>query len=107
MADNPWMKSVVLTNSATNYNLYTLMIGVDANAPVRCRTLQLQVDPGAGSAKVYILNANGTTSNWGVELVASQAFRLDTSMVDSIPTNGFWLRSDTASITIGVFALVI
>lgn len=104
--DNPWMKSVVITNADQNYNLLALMQAIDIRAPVNCHILQLQLDPMAGSAKLRIINKDGSDTNWGVELVASQAFQVNSSGTNSVPTGSYWLRCSVAGKIVGVFALV-
>lgn len=100
------MKSVTLVLANQNYNLLALMQAKDINAPVNCQILQIQLDPMAGSAKLYIINATGSDTDWGVELVASQAFQVSTSGTNSVPPGSYWLRCSAAGKRVGVFALV-
>lgn len=101
------MKSVVLTNANTNYNLLTLMKATDVNAPGICQALQIQVDPTSGSAVLRILNASGNDTNWGVFLYASQAFNVASPGRNAVPTGSYWVRTDTAGLLVGVCALVV
>lgn len=79
---------------------------VDTSAPGICQALQIQLDPDAGSARLRILNGAGNDTNWGVQLVASQAFNVATPGRNAVPTGSYWLRSDTAGVLIGICALV-
>jgi hypothetical protein len=103
--DNPWLKSVTLTNANQNYNLLALMQVVDPNSPITCQALQIQVDPLAGAAILRILNSGGSDTNWGVFLYASQAFNVASPNCNAVPTGSYWLRTDTAGLLVGVCAL--
>lgn len=105
--DNPWMKCVTLTNANQNYNLLALMQAADPRAPISCHILQIQLDPAAGSAKLRIMNQDGSDTNWGVELVASQAFQDGSPAgMNSVPTGGYWLRCSSAGKLVGIYARV-
>lgn len=105
--DNPWLKSVTLTNANQNYNLLALMLAVDSSAPRICQALQIQVDPTAGAAVLRILNSTGSDTNWGVFLYPSQAFNVASPGRNSVPTGSYWLRTDTAGLLVGVCALIV
>ena len=100
------MKSITLTNANQNYNLLALMQVVDSRAPISCHILQLQLDPAAGSAKLRIVNQDGSDTNWGIQIVASQAFQVNSSGTNSVPIGNYWLRCSVAGKIVGVFALV-
>jgi hypothetical protein len=100
------MKAVTIPLANTNYNLLALMQVVDPRAPVTCMALQIEFDPDAGSARLRLTNSDGSNTNWGVQLVASQAFEVSASGTNSVPVGNYWLRCDTAGQIVGIFALV-
>ena len=104
---NPWMKAVTLTLANTNYNLYSLMQGIETNAPERCHKLQLQADPSAtSSSQTRIGNADLSDTNYGVLLFATQAFGIE-SQTNSVVCSEFWLRCNLAGKTVSITSHVL
>lgn len=71
---NPAMTSVTLTTAGTVYNLYTLLIAVDADWPRLTSDVLIQNDPTAGSTVVYIGNSNVSSTTYGAALAASASW---------------------------------
>ena len=106
MAANPWLKTVSLTSLNTNYNLYTLMKAVDPAAPDRCCKLNLQLDVGAGAAKLFIGNDDISGTNFGVQLNAGQVKVWESGETNRILASQIWLRTDTNTQSVHVDSLV-
>lgn len=75
--------TVTLTTHGKAYNLYTLIKASFPNAAGACRELTVTSDAGNGSDKVYIGGNDVTSSNFGIQLSASQSttFRSDQNNV--------------------------
>jgi len=65
--------TVTLTTHGTVYNLWTLIKATFPNADGACRELNLLGDPGNGAAKIFVGGNNVSSSNFGVQLIASQS----------------------------------
>ena len=101
------MKSLSLTSHTQKYNLWTLMQALDNTLKSsHCSKLQIQYDKGAAGANLFIGNDDLTTSNYGVSLVASQAFGIEEVALNVINLEQIYLQSDTDTQTIHVVAHV-
>lgn len=107
MPSNPFLKSIVLPSANTNYNLLTLMQVADVQAPSRCSKLNLQLDTGAGAAKLFIGNDDISGSNYGVVLNAGQVKVWEMGETNRIILSQIFLRSDTAAVQVNIDALVL
>jgi len=106
MPSNPWLKSLNLTAANTNYALLTLMQALDKSAPPRACSIQIQLDPSAGAAHLYIGNDDLSGTNCGVSLTAGQAMPFDTTPQNLVNLSQIQLRSDTAGVQVNVKVLV-
>jgi hypothetical protein len=95
---SPWMHSVILTTAGTNYNLLTLVQAITPGLPTFCRSVQLQVDIGAGAAQVSIGSPDSLSStDCGVTLVATQAWNSSFYVAGGINLGDIELVSNTNS----------
>lgn len=113
---SPWMGTVTSSSSAnTPQSLYSLLTGLAANlqptingqAPnptLLCANIQIQADPGGGSAKYYIGTSAMSSANVGQQLAAAGAGGLpgiwnpgavDFNLYD---LRSIYLMSDTGSV---------
>lgn len=102
MSHCPWMDSVTLTSTGTVYNLLTLLQAIDSKIPKKCQSVQLQVDLGAGGAKVYVGNSQVSATHCGAILVAGQAaipIGYDSNLV---LLSDIYLTSDTNAIQVNI-----
>ena len=110
VALTPWMGCVTLTSSGTAYQLSALLAALAATAAAppllgnanQAQYLSLQVDIAAGAAKVYVGNKLVSSTNFGVALVATQAFPIYSMSSNLIRLDHIWLTSDTNSVNVGV-----
>ena len=107
MADQPmrvpWMHSIVLTSNAATYNLYTLCVAISKNLPKMAQSVQLQVDIGAGAAKVFVGSPDSVSStDCGAVLVATQAATTIGYTSDMVKLEDIQLTSDTNSVQVNV-----
>jgi hypothetical protein len=106
MPSNPFLKSVTLAAANTNYNLLTLMQARDANAPSRCSKLNIQLDPGAGGALLFVGNDDISATNYGAALYAGQVKVWETGQVNNLVLNQIYLRCATAGVQVNIDATV-
>ena len=106
---DPWENTVTLATAGHQYNLWDLVSALDPNAPDRVVAWQIQVDVGAGGAKVATGNAElsvtlGPTvfSHWGVILFATQATGRQSFGLNRISLKSTYLMSDTDNVKLGV-----
>lgn len=100
------MKTVTVTLANTNYNLLTLMQAVEAACYPRSARLQIQLDAGAGAAKLFVGNEDVSATNYGAVLLAGQAFIFDATPQSLVSIIGISLRSDTAGVKVNISSLV-
>lgn len=94
----PFMRSVTLTNADTNYNLLTLLRAIDADMPMRAQMVQLQYDPTAGAGVLRIGNPSVlSATDFGVELVGTQAFSIGSLDSNLILLGDIEMRSTVAA----------
>lgn len=91
--------SVVLTTQNTTYNLYTLLSALVADIPTKAQVVRLQLDPEAGSAKLFIGSSDQTisTTNCGAQLAAGQVWDMPSVSSNLYNLKDIILQSDTAS----------
>lgn len=105
MSHCPWMDSVTLTSTGTSYNLLTLLQAIDSKIPKKCQSVQLQVDIGAGGAKVYVGNSQVSATHCGAVLVATQAATPIGYDSNLVLLSDVWLTSDTNSVQVNVLVV--
>ena len=98
----PALLSVTLTAANTNYSLLALLRAIDADFPAKAQMVQIQHDPAAGADLLWIGNEDMSATNHGVELVATQAFPINSLDSNLINLGDIWLRSDGAGKRINV-----
>ena len=94
----------MLTTSGTTYNLYALLTAIDPKLPRHCQACQIQLDVGAGGARLYISNpdaANPAVDN-GAELVASQAYSIPSLSSNLIVLDDVVVESNSNNTRINV-----
>ena len=92
---NPLLRSVVITPVNTNVSLLSLLQALDQNIFPRCQYVQIQVAITEGGATVRIVNKDsGSDTDCGAELVASQAYTIGPSELNTINLENIFLRSD-------------
>lgn len=99
------MLRVALAAPNTSYSLATLLRGIDANCPVVVTSVEIQFDPDAGAAYLYIGNSDVSAANWGVKLSGGQAYTppplsFIPSGWDDLST--WFLFSDTGGVFCGI-----
>lgn len=100
---NPFLRSVTLTDVNTTYNLATLLAAVDPDTPNHVQMLQLQLEAGAGGDILYIGNGTGDISaDNGAELLAGQAWKIESLSSNLILTSSINLRSNGAGNRVNV-----
>ena len=108
---HPWMGSLTLTDADTNYSIRELVDALDAsivpsNASGRNMVVQwlaIQLDVGAGGARLYIGNPNNLSgTNCGVELVATQVWSIWSMPTNLVNVDDIYVRSNTAGVRINV-----
>ncbi len=103
----PWLRSVTITTANVNENLLTLLQAADSDIPPHCQMFQIQLDIGAGAARLYIGDTSSlTATDVGVELVAGQAFSIGSVESNLINLADIAVRSDTNSTRINVTIVV-
>jgi hypothetical protein len=95
--ETPVLKTITLTNANTNYQLSALLNALDgdiAHNPLssRCTYLQLQFDVNAGSDVLLIGNADLSATNFGVQLVGTQAWPVQSMDSNLIRLDQIYLR---------------
>ena len=105
MARCPWMDSITLTSNAVVYNLLTLLQAIDSAIPKHAQSVSLQVDIGAGGAKVYVGNSNVASTHCGAALVATQSPTIIGYDSNLVILKDIYLTSDTNSIQVNVIVV--
>jgi hypothetical protein len=100
------MDRVILTNASQPYNLLDLIKTIDTAFPDLCEAFQIQFDPDAGMARLYIGNSNVSATRWGTLLQAGQAHGWQSMGVDTIPLKRIFLLCDTAAKVVGLTVYV-
>ncbi len=91
-----WAKTLILAAANTNYNLLALMVAADPNAPNAFAQLSVQLDVGAGGARLYIGNPTTLSgTNRGDELIASQTKNWGPFNMNIISPGDVWVRTNT------------
>jgi len=106
MAANPFLKQLTITTLNTNYSLLTLMQAIDASVTGRCAKLNIQLDPSAGAAHLYIGNEDISGSMYGAVLLAGQVKVWETAGMNIINASQIYLRSDTSGVKVNIDLLV-
>lgn len=103
----PTLRSITLPQANTNYVLLALLQALDPQIPRRAQALQLQFDVSAGAANLYIGNPTTlSTSDMGLQLVASQAWSIPSLDSNLILLDDIALRSDTGGVRVNVAIIV-
>ena len=108
--ETPFLKAITLPNANQNYQLSALMNALDpdvCNSPLtsRCQYLQLQFDQNAGSDLLFIGNADISGINFGVMLVGTQAWPLQSMDSNLIRLDQIYLRTTGVGRVVYVAAL--
>lgn len=98
---DPWMRSVVVPTANTPANLYDLMQAVDPGAPEKGAMVQLQAPAGI-TGFLYIGNAQLSATDYGVFLVATQAFSVPTGNLNVVSMKAIWLMGTENNVRVGV-----
>jgi len=94
---SPWMHSIVLTTLNTNYNLLTLVQAITPGLPTFCRSVSLNVDIGAGGAKVFIGSPDSlSATDCGWDGVATQIWNSTFYVSGGLNLGDIELRTDTS-----------
>lgn len=109
--ETPILKTVTLTAANTNYQLSALLAALDADivgqvGQGRCQYLQLQFDMNAGADLLRIGNVDLSDTNFGVVLVGTQAWQMQSVETNLIRTDQIYLRSNGPSHVVYVAMLV-
>ena len=103
MPANPWHATLELVSNAVIYNLFAL---IQANDPTvkhaSCHALSIQVDPGAGGAKVFIGDAAVSSTDRGAELLAGATKTYEPAGQNLYLLNQLFLKSDTSNTKVNV-----
>jgi hypothetical protein len=92
MSANPWQKTLNLVDHSIAYNLFALIQASDVTVKYpQCCALDIQLDPGAGGAKLYIGNSDVSPTNRGTELVAGTAKVYEGIEQNLYALNQIWL----------------
>lgn len=91
------MRTITLASANFNFNLFTLLLAIDSQTSRRAQSIQLQLDQSAGGANLFIGNPDTlSATNYGVALVATQAFSIPSLDSNLILLDDIALRTDTA-----------
>lgn len=104
--ETPILKTVTLTLANTNYLLSDLLKGLDPDIKYRCQYLQLQFDVNAGADVLLIGNADLSSTNFGVQLVGTQAWPVQSLDANLIRVDQIFLRSNGAGHVVYVAMLI-
>lgn len=97
------MHSLILTTHAVAYNLYTLCAVITPGISKFAQSVTIQVDIGAGAAKVYVGSPDSLAANdCGVAMVATQNFPPTAFTSDALKLEDFELMSDTDATQVNV-----
>jgi hypothetical protein len=100
---SPWMHSVILTTHATVYNLFTLVKSITPGISQYAQSVKLQVDVGAGAAKVYVGSPDSlATNDCGVSMVATQNTEPAAFTSDCLELADITLLTDTDGTQVNV-----
>lgn len=103
---SPFMGSVSAGTTATGQDLFTLLSAVWSDLPVNAAWVQVQLDPGAGSAALYIGNSNVASNMCGASLVGSQATVFDGHGSNNIALKDIFLRASTGTVQVNLIVKV-
>lgn len=109
--ETPILKSVTLPLAGTNYQLSSLLAALDPDivgqiGQGRCQYLQLQFDVNAGADVLRIGNSDLSDTNFGVQLVATQAWPVQSMETNLIRTDQIYLRCSGAARKVYVAMLI-
>lgn len=83
-------------------NLLTALQAIDPGVPSGAQHCQIQLDPAAGSAFLYIGNSDVSPTVWGVKLNAGQAWSPPALSSGLIQLGQLFIYCDTGSCSVGV-----
>lgn len=99
------MATVELTEADTNYNLHTLLQGVE-DVPNRCQMLQIQFNAALSSDLCFIGNPDRLSeSDYGVVLADTQAQTIQSVEANLIVLSDIAVRSNGAGHTLNVIVI--
>jgi hypothetical protein len=104
--ETPILKTVTLTLANTNYKLSDLLDAIDADIRHRASYLQLQFDVNAGADVLFIGNSDISGTNFGVQLVGTQAWPVQAFESNLIRTDQIYLRSNGSGHVVYVAMLI-
>lgn len=109
--ETPILKTVTLALANTNYRLSALLAALDPDivgqvGQGRCQYLQIQFDINAGADLLRIGNVDLSDTNFGVTLVGTQAWPIQSVETNLIRTDQIYLRSNGAGHVVYVAMLV-
>jgi hypothetical protein len=99
---SPTLVTVTIPTANTNVVLLTLLQALDPQILRRAQSIQLQLDVNAGAANLFIGNPGMTATNFGVQLVASQAFSIPSLDSNLILLDDIVLRTDGTNVKVNV-----
>lgn len=106
---SPWCATLTLTTASTAYQLRALILASTnppltppSPSPLIAEFLSIQVDPGAGGAKVFIGNSDVSATNRGYEIVAAQGINPLQFTSNLINLDQIYLMADTNATKVNV-----
>ena len=109
VSSTPWMGTVTLTTANTVYQLSALLAALGASirpavgTPPRCQYVSIQANPGAQSSILYIGSRDTmSATDYGVYLIATQAWQVQSMDANLIRLDQIYLMSDGSSQTVNV-----
>ena len=103
MSANPWSESITLGSSGTAVNLFAAIQALDVTVKYpQCCKIQIQLDPGAGGAKLFGGNSDVSSTNHGWEIVAGQIKNWEALQQNLYNLQQIWLVSDTSEVKVNV-----
>lgn len=94
---------IVLANQP--YQLSALLLAVDAKCPIIVSSIELDFDPDAGAARLYIGNSDVAINKWGVKMSGGQFYApppLNYVPGGSEDLSTWYLLSDVGGVACGV-----
>lgn len=104
-----WAKTVSTGLANAKSSLYDLMMAFDTatqKAPHHVDAIQIQASPAGGAAKFWIGDADISPTNHGVELVATQAFTIQSLTGNMEFLKDYYLMCSADNMTWNIFAIV-
>lgn len=104
---SPTLRTVTLASANVNFILLTLLQALDSQILRRAQSIQLQLDQSAGAANLFIGNpVTLSASDYGVALVATQAWSIPSLESNLILLDDIALRTDTPGVRVNVAIVV-